>query len=183
MRRPSRRFWKIAVPLMVILIVGLVAWKWLGSSNQAAITTNADTNQVAVPLADKTLTDRAFRLQYPGVYHVTTHTAQPPELANYVLVADTSYTKQLTVTLNSGDMNGLSAYLFRKTRNDIYSSQTVTVDGNPASLWTKSDSSEETVFIPHNGTVLTVSVSIQNSNATEGLSAEMANLIASFHWQ
>lgn len=182
-RQTGRRRWQIGIPLGVVALAVLAIVLWAGSGNQAASTSNAGANQLSSAPADKTLSSRYFSFRYPGIYHVTSQTVQPPDLADYMLVADTSYDKQVAVTMTPGDISTTSGYIYRRTRNDLYSSQPIVVAGETASLWTKNDASEETVFIPHNGTVTTLSFSVQNTNATEGLSSEVTTLLGSFRWQ
>lgn len=183
MARLGRRFWLVAVPVAgIVIAIGAIV-VWMSSGNQASLSNGIANSKKVVPSVPQDLTNQYFSLTYPGTYHVTADATQPPDLANYILMADTAYTKQLSVTLSSGTLDSTSAYIFRRTRNDVYSSQPVTVAGEAASLWTKSDGTEQTVFVPHNGMVLTLSFSIQNSNATEGLSAEVTNLLATIKWR
>ncbi len=183
MIRPSRHTWSLGLCLAVVFIFGLVSLIWLEGSNKAAITATASSDKATTPLADKTLANNFFSLEYPGTYHVQSQTPQLPDLVNYLLSADTTYDKHLSLALVRGNISTSSAYLYRKVRTDIYSSQTLTVAGEAASLWTKTDHTEVTVIIPHNNMVLTISVSVQNSNATNGLPNEMTNLLATLRWQ
>ncbi|MDB5169560.1 MAG: hypothetical protein JWO41_916 [Candidatus Saccharibacteria bacterium] len=173
----------VAIVFFLVIAVLSVVFLWAQSDNQARITSGRGQAQKAIKLTPQTLRNPDFSFDYPGIYHIGSQITQSPDLADYILIGSTSYEKRLTVTLEKNDMYSLSGYSLRRTRSDLYSSQTLTLPSGVASVWTKIDMTEVTAFLPHNDMVATISVSVQNTNATDGLSAEMADILNSFRWQ
>lgn len=114
--------------------------------------------------------------------HQTTATGQ--DLETYMFSMDTGYTKQLAVEvaeLPGGNLDNDSAYNYRKSAPELYSAETITVDGQEASEWVKNDGSEITVFIPKGGIVATLAFT--TGDPTDHLQPEVSTLLKTFSWK
>ena len=176
-----RRLWQGGAALVVLAAIAAVAL-WSRGSNQVKIINNSSAKPASSAPAAQTLRNQYFSFTYPGIYHMKSQTIQPPDLADYVLEADANYTKQLAVTLLQASVKNTSAYIYRQTRNDIYSSRQTTVNGNDATVWTKTDGNEQTAFLGRGGLTAIISFSVQNTNANSSLTGELNGVLSSFQW-
>lgn len=178
----KRRKPLIIIVLVVVLVVAvLLIFHWLSASSQASNTTNAPKLSASKPVGNQTFTGAYMSFTYSGQYIAQQLTAQAPDLESYMLSADTSYPKNLAVTVTTGDMTKSSGYNLRQIDTADYSRHSELVDGSQAVLWVKADGSEQTAYIQHGPNFATLSFNVQNTNVSS-LTAEVNAVLASFHW-
>jgi hypothetical protein len=176
---------KKTVTLVIVSLVLLLAAAFyysISRPNQGKII-NTPESQRAVP-ADRTLHGIYMTINYSGSYNAQRLAAKDNDLELYMLTANTNYDKRIAVSvskLQEGNLVTNSAYNLRKTHTELYSNRTKPVDGGTASIWTKTDGSEETVFIPK-GTRVAVLSFTTNSSLNE-LQTEVDKVLNTFKWK
>jgi hypothetical protein len=181
----SKRMWSIvaAVAAGIVVIAVGSGILWAMSANPGEI---AATNP-KIPVYSPARLDYKgayMTFSYDGNYKAHQLPATDNDLENTILSADKNYDKRLAVSvskLKGGELTTNSAYNLRASQPTVYSSQLITVDGGSATMWTKSDGSEQTVFIPHADKIAVLSFS--TTGTANNLSTEATAVVASFRWK
>jgi hypothetical protein len=174
----------IGVFVVILAIVGV--WWWLTASNQGTVT------QVSSPVAKKaavprykTLNGVNFTLRYLGIYAAKQLPASDNDLEIYQLTADTTYTKQLAVSVSrlpGGNLANNSAYLLRQSQTSTYTEQHLVAPAGTADVWFRQDGTEETAFLVRGEQVATLAFTQQGGTAA-ALQAEVQNVLNTFTWR
>lgn len=171
----------VVVTAIIAAIAGFLVWSQ--SASQGTVTTSYKSNK---PIADKQLDGRYFKLTYPGRYAIKkVESTNPRDLEVYTLTADTVYDKRLIVTvvqLPSGRLDDESGYKLRQAHSDEYTAETKPFGDDTATIMSKRDGSERTIFVPHRGKLLTLSFVTDPANDT-GLAGEAEVVLGGFTWK
>lgn len=171
----------IATFLLVVAVGSGILWA--SSSNQGQISAPSPKNPVYAP-ANKDFNGAYMSFTYAGNYQAHQLPATDNDLENVMLSANPNYDKRLAVSvskLSGGQLDTNSAYILRASQTAVYSSQKVPVTDGIATIWTKNDGLEQTVFIPHGDKVAVLSFSI--GGRVDNLTPEVTDLLASFRWK
>ena len=183
--RSHRKWWIAASIVIVAGIVTALFMVWALSGNSAKITQSV-TSPHLTPVAYKTYNGKYISLQYMNIYQQKTASTEGPGLEQTLLRADTSYEKTLAIGVQpmlEGGISADSGYQYRQQHPDLYQSQQITVAGAPATEWLKNDGTEQTVYIGHGTKYAVISFSLDRTNDTAGLPAEVTALLQSFSWK
>jgi hypothetical protein len=105
-------------------------------------------------------------------------------LEQYTLGSKGNYRHTITVdvrTLPSGSLTDDASYRLRQLQSAVYAPSLVTVGGEAATLMTKNDHSEQTLFWPHQGKLLTVAVT--STDPADNVVAIMKTITAGARWR
>lgn len=177
----KKQYVAIPVVVLVVAVAGVIAWSSAGNKGQIS-DTRASTPVRLAAYQDYNGSYMSFR--YASKYQVQKLPAADNNLELATLTANTVFEKKLAVSVakaEDGTLNANSAYILRKSHPELYSAQTLTVDGAPATAYTKNDGLEETIFIPRGNKVAMFSFS--TAGTVDNLSAEANELLASFTWK
>lgn len=185
-RDRSKKSSKRIFLLLGFILIGAVVLFLLFWSHSASNGTidNGTSNQPTSPEKYLSFNSKYIAFKYKSMYSVLKQPASGQDLENYMFTADTTYSKQIAVSveqLPGGNLNNNTAYAYRKVSTDLYTNKIVNVGGITANEWLKDDGSEVTAFIVKGDTVAVLAFTSQNP--TDQLAAEANNLLASFQWQ
>jgi hypothetical protein len=156
------------------------------SSNKAAITSSESGTGKTATVGNKIYDGKYVTFTYQGGYTVNLLPSHQPGVELAMLRDDTTYEKNLAVSVQpmpSGGITADSGYNYRATHLNLYSSQQVTVDGSTSTEWVKNDGTEQTIYIPHGNSYAVLAFSITESNDGSALPAEVTALLQSFRWK
>lgn len=181
LRRPSSQalYGLILGVCSIVLIGGVILWS-RASSNGTIIESSPIGVRYESPI--KLLNGEHLKFLYKSVYGVKRLPSAGDDIEQYFLTADTNYPKTLAVDLTKfdGNLNGYVAYTARKAHPELYTSETLNVDGASAEEFVKNDFSERTVFIPHEKSIAVLS--FVSGNKHEDLQTEILALLGTFQW-
>ena len=179
--KPTKRKIIIAVAIVVLIIIAVIVFLSV-SSSKGTITTQYYNNQNQPKY--QTLNGKTFSLQYDKRYAVGIPDSHNSDIEDYMLIADTIYDKRLAVSvapLPTGRLTDDSAYNLRLVHPELYQPQTQQTPGGTATIFTKPDGSEETVFIQHPGII--IALAFTTTGATDKLTPEVNHLLGTFRWK
>ena len=173
----------ITSAVIVLLVIGGFV-VWASSSNNGTIEQAAPGKAAVRGPSILNYQSPYINFSYSSVYQVGHNAEAGVSIEASMLSADTNYQKHLAVTVNRLDATGLdgfSSYVVRKIQPTLYVRTDTTVDGNPATIFTKSDGREVTVYLTHAKLMTTLSWS--TDSASDNLTAEARAVLSSFHWR
>jgi hypothetical protein len=179
-----RRIILVCIVFAVLAIIGLLAG-WSFSTNKAAISSTS-TNSGAKTIAYKTYNGKFVTFRYSGGYSLKLLPSLKSDVEEATFTADTSYVKELAITVAPLPTGGLAAdtgYYFRQTHPDLYYSQALRVAGSAATEWIRYDGTEQTIYIPNGNRYAVLAFSIAQTNDTSGLPSEVSALLQTFQWK
>lgn len=125
-------------------------------------------------------------LKYPGIFDQIGHVkGSVNSLESYMLSSRGSYARQIAIDvgkLPSNNVEDDSSYKYRSINPALYSPQTITLSGEPVIVMVKADKSERTLFWPHKGMLLTVSLTSDNP-AKDNLESYLAQIQPTVRWR
>jgi hypothetical protein len=181
---PPVNTWPRRMTLSVMIGVGLgaaiiVVLKFVDGPAVGTVKTlaaaEASFSPTPTPAPTNTLSGLYVTLQYPGTYvDLQRVKSGATDLEDYlmstksVIVGGRSTLAVEVMPLPSNGLKDDPSYRYRSINPSLYTPSTVTMYGDePATLMTKSDGTELTLFWPHHGYELTVSISsTQAGNAS-----------------
>lgn len=168
--------------MLAAFVIGLGIF-WSSSSNQGQISSATAAAQTRLPAyLNYDGTYIAFR--YASKYQVEKLPVADSNLELATLTANTSFGKKLAVSVaktEDGTLDTNSAFILRKSHQDLYSVRSITVGSGKAIAYTKNDGLEETVFIPRGNKVAMFSFS--TTGTVDNLKTESETLLSSFEWK
>ena len=175
----------VGVFLGLLVILGLKFIDGPVSSTQSKSLTKLQAAAVASP-AVNTLSSMYVELKYPGVFdQMGRSKGGSHTLEAYVLSSRNHYTRQIAVDVGELASNNLeddSSYKYRLITPDLYTRSKVTVAGEAGVVMVKADSGERTLFLPHKGKLLTVSLTSDNP-AKDNLEEYLKTILESVRWR
>lgn len=182
-KEPKRSKWKkFAISLAILLVIVGVFYLWSNSSNKGDVYL-APQQSNHTSTTTKQFSDTYLSFTYSSEYDQKKLTAGGPIIESYILSADTTYTKQISVEIVSPNLSANPDYTSRASQPNLYTAQKITVAGSPATMYVKDDASERTIFIPHGNVAVMLSFSIEASNATGALADESQAALNSLAWK
>lgn len=178
-----KKLWVLLITVLLIAVAGAVILLWGSKPNNGDIV-DSKANEKPSAVKSKVLSGKFITFTYSGDYMAKPMQASGNDLEMYMLTADRTYQKQIAVDvaeLPGGNLSNNAAYNYRKATPSLYSSTTITVDGEPAIEWIKNDGSEITVQIPKNNLIATLSFT--TGSTADQLQPEVNALISSFRWK
>ncbi len=194
-RRPSRRLAFVAVVGLaltgtLIFIAGLI-----NSPSDGIVKTYAQAEAGAspstTPLPDNTLKGTYIRFAYPAQFsQIVTSIDDPAHwIETYVIRRPVSLQNGPSMTLAVevaklpvGGLGEDSSYRMRQLKNTVYTASQTTVNGEAATMMTKADGSEKTLFWPHGTLELTVAMSTQQGGALKDITGVMDVVLKNLRW-
>ena len=170
--------------VLLIVIAGLAAFLWSRSGNRGTIEKLPAAKNVVHGPALLSYPSPYIAFQYKSTYQLVKQTPSGTSLEMSLLSADTSYEKHLTVAifpLDATNLDMFSPYETRKVQPNLYARTDTTVDGSPATIFTKNDATETTVVLLHKGKAATLSFTTASSY--DNLPAEVSALLQTFRWK
>jgi hypothetical protein len=125
-----------------------------------------------------------IRFERPSDYQMTPTSGNTASLERYIMSADTSYTKQLMVaveSLPSANYDDDASYHMRHSSPDKYLEQPITVSGRPAVLMVNANQSEQVAFAVNNGMMATIALTSASEN--DDLAADLRSFLSGFAWK
>lgn len=122
--------------------------------------------------------------EYNGRYTAREDIPRNEAIEMYTLYADTRYDKRILASVTNlpdGRVESSAAYIYREKTPSLYTSRKIQVEGKDVEVWSKSDGTEQTAFIPHNDKLAIVS--FVTSNTSDQLTGEMDGLLKTFQWK
>jgi lipopolysaccharide export LptBFGC system permease protein LptF len=172
-KRPGSRFaWLVALAVVGALIglVIVVFMKFVnGPVSATATTTLAEVKATAAPKpTTNQLAGLYFDMVYPGIFdQVGRLQNDTHSLEQYNISSKKDYRRTMAVSVRDLEANLLdndSSYKFRKINPKDYKEHTDKLGGEPVAVMAKLDNTEVTLFWPHQGKILTISITSSNPN-------------------
>jgi hypothetical protein len=133
------------------------------------------------PAANPTLSGTHIMFMYPAVFDMVQHPANWPNTSErYALGSKADYRKSIQVYVENAasGLKGDSGYAYRSQNTSEYQATNVKVMGEPAVIMVKSDLSERTLYWPHGGNLVIMSVTGEG-NYLEGY---LSVITSSLRW-
>ena len=168
--------------VIVISLIGLGAWSV--SDNKGTIVSVKDDYKAKNGPKSLDLNGRYFTFKYSSMYQLVKQDAGGISLENYYLTANTNYEKHLAVavySLRDTNLESFSPYNVRVVQPNLYKRTENVVAGNPVIMFTKSDGSEQTVFVTRQDKV--ASLSFTTTGTYDDLASEVAAILQTFSWK
>lgn len=179
--------------MLLVLVVGIVAWRQLQAPSQATIRQLPTTRSAAkVPTAPaaKTINDTYAHFTFPGSYLIANQQSKTTT-HNYLLVRAgglVGVSSRVGVTIaaqDSGTLINNSSYRARAA-NAAYRTTSWRVDGQTIPGFIKEsadDGFEMTAFWQHGTMLATISLTSPQLTDDQALTKEFEALLASWRWQ
>ena len=172
----------IAASVLVVVALGVIVY-WSGASHGGTIHAHKDQATVA-DTADKVLSSDRISLNYQNGYAKRILPPTDNNIELYELTAPTVYDKRLSVELTrlpSANLSDDGSYNLRRVHPQQYQERLVTTQYGQAHIMVKTDGTEQTVFLPHSGMLLTLA--FVSAGELDKLPAEVNAVLASFRWK
>lgn len=173
----------LALPLVLAFVVVGLGIFWSLSRNEGQINDTAVAAQTRLP-PYLSYDGTYITFRYASKYQVEKLPVADKNLELATLTANTVFGKKLAVSVaktEDGTLDTNSAYILRKSHQDLYSVRSIKIDGGQAAAYTKNDGLEETVFIPRGDKVAMFSFS--TTGTVDDLKAESETVLESFQWK
>jgi len=187
--RRSRRVPIIIAAIVVVGIVGFIAWQLFGGTNEATIKPQSTPSDTTASTAPKTLNSSYIRLQYPADFMLQHPGQKGSQLETFLLRGGSAQQTNLSISvanLPAAGLNGDADYFLRTSRPDLYTKHDVQVGSTPVTAWSRlpndDNQAEETVFLVHNNLVATVAFSQLGGDDTM-LRNDLDTLLQTFAWK
>ena len=140
-------------------------------------------------VADKTLERDNFTLKYPGRYELQISKNSYASLSSWILITHQALgfgqASKISISianLNSGGIKEESAYKQAEAFPENYGISNETYSGEQVTILERSDPSyEKTILWPHNGLILTISLT--SAEKTDSYIQELGAILQSVDWQ
>ena len=179
-----RRIHRYALASAVLLLAGVCAYVALNSRRNTGVVMPAPERPVYNSPDYEEFEGKYITFTHKGTYNSQTLEAKGADLELYMLRAGTNYEKRLAVAVSElpgGILEANSGYNMRKTATTTYTMREMKVADATASIWTKNNGEEVTVFIPRGQMVVVLSFVAMGAN--EQLGPEVDELLRSFAWK
>jgi hypothetical protein len=175
----------IIMGLAAVVIASSIGYgAWAVSANKGTVVSVKDDYKVGNGPKTLDLNGRFITFKYSSMYQSVKQDAGGISLENYYLTANTNYDKHLAVavySLRDTNLESFSPYNVRLVQPDLYKRAETVVAGNSVIIFTKSDGSEQTVFVTRGDKV--ASLSFTTTGTYDDLASEVAAILQTFSWK
>lgn len=169
-------------------VIGIILFVYFANSSvKGTVHVSAPTaNQSREPRKELTLAGQYIRFKYSDDYiSQNSRATVPGAIEEHVLLSSGFAGKQIAAIVSrpiEPDLAEYSAYKYRFVHPELYAEKPFTVSGSTASIMTKTDGTEETIFIARKGLIATISITLTSPPSQGSLDAEVQKLAKSFIW-
>ena len=174
---------KIMAPVVIVLLViaafGL-AVRNMNSPAEGTVTTPLNDNvaSAAKPqLVDKTYSGTALNFKYPAKFQINPSTKSAGYLDSVMLIQTDRRDEYAAIGVTHGTLTSDSGVSYRRLHSNLYKSVSSTAT---SAVFTKSDNTEYTGFIQHDGLIASISLT---SVSPGDLSSDYNTIAESLQWK
>lgn len=173
----------IIIPVLAVVgtVIGFVVWS---NVPRHGVISNAPPAKSPTAYFDKTVDGTYMKFQYNSKYVLKKEIPINGDLERYTMSAGTRYDKRLlavVANLPDSKLETYGAYIYRKTRTDLYAARKLQSGDEVYTVWVRSDGTEQTAMIPQGNKVAVITY--VTANPKDDLTSEMDAFLNSYEWK